>query len=74
MNEALRMHEVNSFTNLNQNVSDELKINTSLRFLNCDILLQIANVLVQVPTVSIFEAKHKSTVLHLMSVHKVHIA
>ena len=56
MNEALRMHEVNPFTNLNQNVSDELKINTSLRFLNCDILLQIANVLVQVPTVCIFEA------------------
>ena len=73
MNESLRMHVVNPLTNLNQYMPDKLKINACLRFLNRDILLQIAYVSVKIATVSIFEAEHKTTVLHLLSVHKVHI-
>jgi hypothetical protein len=73
MNEPLRMHVVNSFTYLNQDLPDKLKVNCRQWFLYRYILLQIAHISVQVPSVSIFEAEYKPTVPDLVCVHKVHI-
>ncbi len=73
MNEPLRMHVVDPFTYLNQHLSDELKVYTRQWFLNRNILLQIAHISMQVPSVSIFEAEYKATVPDLVCVHKVHI-